>query len=354
MIMSWTKPYTNLVPTAIDTDGSIYNGTGYIYGYRLNSSGGLTENGQTISTGFIPVKAGDLIRMAGLEVMGPGYNYICFYDASFTLLGSMSWVRSSDYANGYYTQCRGIVKYAYGDGSTNFPSEKNGVNIYDNYAFTDGSQVAYFRLNGGGLDGSKMVVTVNEEIISYSGTLEIEKMLYLYIDGIEMKKLELNGVQIWQRLSVNNKILSSINTDGTIYNDGLGYKTGYRVRSGGGEAESALCTCTGFIAVNPGDVVRIAGCSFDVAVNENAINVSNSTFTNIGQLVMAGGSYGIFTTTEFQSYSYNSVVKETDGIWKWIVPPANSGVAYIRINGYNYPEPSGGRLILTINEEIPY
>ena len=32
-------PYTNLVPTSINSDGSIFNGTGYKDGYRLNSSG---------------------------------------------------------------------------------------------------------------------------------------------------------------------------------------------------------------------------------------------------------------------------------------------------------------------------
>ena len=34
-----TGSYTNQVSTSVDTDGSIFNGTGYKTGYRLNSSG---------------------------------------------------------------------------------------------------------------------------------------------------------------------------------------------------------------------------------------------------------------------------------------------------------------------------
>lgn len=53
-----------------DTDGSIYNGTGYITGHRLNSSGNLSSADSGLTTGFIPVKNGDIIRLDGFFMCG--------------------------------------------------------------------------------------------------------------------------------------------------------------------------------------------------------------------------------------------------------------------------------------------
>lgn len=77
--------YTNLVPTSIDTDGSVYNGAGYKTGYRLNSSGGETELAGAIVSGFIPYNF-EVIRAYGTanETVGNSGNYIVCYDSSFT------------------------------------------------------------------------------------------------------------------------------------------------------------------------------------------------------------------------------------------------------------------------------
>ena len=166
-----------------------------------------------------------------------------------------------------------------------------------------------------------------------------------------MRSLAIDGVEIW-RWAYKNWVPFSINADGTIYNS-TGYKDGYRVRSGGGEAAANRTTCTGFIKVSPGDIIRISGCNFGYAANTNAINVSDSSFTNIGQFTMLPANYGIFAGN-YAAYNSTSVVEEKTGVWKWIVPPADSGVAYIRVTGYNstvstYP---GENLTVTINEEI--
>ena len=41
----WKDPnhILNRVPFSVDTDGSVFNGTGYITGYRLSSNGSLKE-----------------------------------------------------------------------------------------------------------------------------------------------------------------------------------------------------------------------------------------------------------------------------------------------------------------------
>lgn len=109
----------NQLPLAIDTDGSIYNGTGYKTGYRLNSSGvekEITESyydAAVCVTGFIPVQVGDVLYLSGMEIdpaddQAGSYN-IHLYDSSFATLAYMSWANAADHVsattdgNGYIT-----------------------------------------------------------------------------------------------------------------------------------------------------------------------------------------------------------------------------------------------------------
>lgn len=170
---------------------------------------------------------------------------------------------------------------------------------------------------------------------------------YLTIPEGQVHSIQLNESTLWEK-HYTNLVCSSINADGTIYNDGQGYKEGYRIRSGGTEAEYNS-VCTGFIPVKAGDIVRLSGWDFSAAQNGNAINVSDSNFTNIGQFTMLNASYGIFLESAYSNYSYNSVIKESDSVWKWAVPPTASGVAYIRITAYNT---TGANMIVAVNEQI--
>lgn len=170
----------------------------------------------------------------------------------------------------------------------------------------------------------------------------------LTIGGVELKQLFINGIQVWKS-GYKNWARFSTESDGkTIYNGGQGYKDGYRVRSGGAEGATGTGSCTGFMPVNGGDVVRFSGWDMTVAANENAINVSNSSFTNIGQFTMLDAYYGIFQN--YTQYTSGSVVEEKTGVWKWVAPPAASGIAYIRVSGYTKGD--GSKMIVTINEEI--
>lgn len=59
--------YTNQIPISTDTNGSIYNGTGYKTESRCNSSGAVVDltggSNPPFVTGFIPCKQGDVIRL---------------------------------------------------------------------------------------------------------------------------------------------------------------------------------------------------------------------------------------------------------------------------------------------------
>ena len=145
--------YTNLLPSAIDTDGSIYNGVGWEAGYRLGSDGAPTGQNDSYLTGFIPVKFGDVVHLKNVKWqngvttgLNSGNQRVSFYDANKTHLGqtnaiglggTLSGVKD---ANGIWTQF--TVK--------NF----SGVTL-DN--------AAYFRMNCAEISGDS-IITVNEEI----------------------------------------------------------------------------------------------------------------------------------------------------------------------------------------------
>ena len=185
--------------------------------------------------------------------------------------------------------------------------------------------------------------------------MDFSKIKRFHMDGIELKSISINGVHVWT--GFKNWVRYSVESDGvTIYNGGLGYKNGYRIRSGGGEGELASSAHTGFIPVKAGDVIRIGGMNFSSAHSHgSALNVADSSFTNIGQFSMTSGQYGIFAESAYRTYGKDSVVQEKTGVWKWIVPPAASGVAYIRVSSNMYDTnkaADGSLLIVTINEEI--
>ena len=56
------------------------------------------------------------------------------------------------------------------------------------------------------------------------------------IEGIEMKEIYIGNTMIWKGGPTNLLPLTTEADGITIYNGGLGYKQGYRVRSGGAEA----------------------------------------------------------------------------------------------------------------------
>jgi hypothetical protein len=171
----------------------------------------------------------------------------------------------------------------------------------------------------------------------------------------DVYKIACNGETLWES-SYLNMVPRSTEADGTtIYNGGLGYKNGYRIRSGGAEGALTTSAHTGFIPVKGGDIIRISGGDFSSTHSHgSAMNVADSNFTNIGQFSMTSGNYGIFLSG-YSNYAGSSVVQEKTGVWKWVVPPAASGVAYIRVscNAANGGNADGSKLIVTINQEIP-
>ena len=74
----------DMIPSSIDADGTVFNGTGYKTGYKLKSTGAEAEDSRFSVTGFMPFSYGQTIfvdRFDGTESSNGG---LYFYAADFT------------------------------------------------------------------------------------------------------------------------------------------------------------------------------------------------------------------------------------------------------------------------------
>lgn len=159
----WRQSYQNRVPTSIDADGSRYKNIGYIEGYRVSSSGALSAQTGTVTTGFIAATNGDIIRMAGVRwgtSVSNGYCYIQFYDASFQNIGHIN-KYGEDSSNDNVSNISGIVDK--NKANSHILTDNKGVTTFDISFTADSKQFSYFRISATG-KGADMIVTVNEEI----------------------------------------------------------------------------------------------------------------------------------------------------------------------------------------------
>lgn len=159
----------NLVPTSTDTDGSIYNGTGYKENARLSSTGGVSGSAQngSVTTGFIEYtyKAPFIIRIKGATWLGESaldsstHWYVNLYNSSKNFLYGFNSGAVGAAGDGYKTQV--VVSYDAASGVTTFDfSNSDGYDAAIANAVRNGK---YFRLNAKG-KGADLIVTVNQEI----------------------------------------------------------------------------------------------------------------------------------------------------------------------------------------------
>ena len=141
----------NLVPSSTDSEGGIYNGTGYKDGYRLNSSGAEAALSGFAVTGFIPFTKGQTIRVGGSGITFSEYgSMLYFYDGSKTAVAQTgidyNQIGKSEYGVWVTDEANSVVCLT---PSANYPSS--------------GSESGYFRVSAKG-SGAKLVVTLDKEI----------------------------------------------------------------------------------------------------------------------------------------------------------------------------------------------
>ena len=156
--------YTNLVKTSTDTDGSVYNGTGYKDNARLSSSGGVSSSAQngSVVTGFIPFKNTDIIRIKGAtwSHRANEHFYFSLYNSSKSLITN-GYTSAETYSTDANMRSQISVVYDATTGVTTIsivdPTSNTGI------LRAAAKQASYFRINAYG-KGADLIVTVNQEI----------------------------------------------------------------------------------------------------------------------------------------------------------------------------------------------
>jgi hypothetical protein len=157
------KEFTNQVPLSTDTDGSVFNGIGYKENVRLSSSGSISGSAQngSVTTGFIPYSANDVVRIGGVEWLNTtknygGHYYINFYDSGKKF---KTYVSSQAYADTYTHVCT-ISRDENGVETFITNKEYGTSNMFLNLV----RESSYIRITAYG-KGADMIVTINEEIV---------------------------------------------------------------------------------------------------------------------------------------------------------------------------------------------
>lgn len=110
--------------------------------------------------------------------------------------------------------------------------------------------------------------------------------------------------------TVNNVIQTAVDTDGTPYNGGSGYKEGYRLNASGNETAYSEHSVSGYIPVSSGDVIRIINIGDVVGYSLYAYGY-DSGFSVVGSNIAAlnpvtsghgGYSFGFKITAANVSY----------------------------------------------------
>lgn len=191
-----TGDFTNMIDSAIDTDGSIYNGNnGYLNDarYSTTSQSVVAAPGWDL-TGYIPAKTGDTLRFHGLEFMdledtdATKRNTILMFDANFVCVGnSDNWTPTNQPSVAWSPE--------YGE---------DGDLIKLTIPTTYSSSTAYIRVCAKNITGAS-IITVNEEIVISEGvaTMSVDADGNATIAGVSFEVDEDGNATIGGDLGIN-------------------------------------------------------------------------------------------------------------------------------------------------------
>lgn len=156
--------FKNWVPYSLSSDGkTIYNTTGYKDGYRLSSSGSEKTQTDSVLTGFIPAKPGDVIRMKGVRwgsAQSSGYCYLAYYTSTGSTPVFTINKFKEDTANNNISNASNSSNIDYTTSGV-FTDEKGVTTFQIN--FKTAINYSYIRINATG-KGADMIVSINQEI----------------------------------------------------------------------------------------------------------------------------------------------------------------------------------------------
>lgn len=131
-------------------------------------------------------------------------------------------------------------------------------------------------------------------------------------------------------VSRTDVLRQSVASDGTPYNGGTGYKSGYRLNSGGNEAAASGVYCSGFIPITNAQTIEFEGISLPaipgVANSNYTIHFYNSAFTRIAKSQYQ--AHNVFLTPSIGA----GTTDDSGNYIKTFKPTGVSGLAYIRFS----------------------
>lgn len=150
--------YTNLVPTSIDSNGSVYNGVGYLDGkYMSNGAPSSSADANATITGYIQINSvsttGDVYRFKGVGEPTASHTRMAICNSSFAKITETNSFLGSALLS-FFT----LTTETASDGTTVYVVTVNDA-IRHHY-----STAQYFRFSFDGTSGSNLVITCNEEI----------------------------------------------------------------------------------------------------------------------------------------------------------------------------------------------
>ena len=163
--------YTNLIPTAVDTSGNVYNNLGYKSGTYIDNNNGTTEiaKQECWCTGLIPITNGDVIRIKYVfdrtiynDTELHYFNALCFYNADKSF-------NRFKYLNDFLDNDNNFISGRYEWSGTNFEGTLTFTfdgtsSMFDNAKYIRVSS-AYFGSSANMQTSiNNAVITINEEI----------------------------------------------------------------------------------------------------------------------------------------------------------------------------------------------
>lgn len=217
--------YTNLVPSSTDENGDIFSIKGYSNGFYIDDSGAAVAKDGFTCTGYIPVNSGDLIYIKGGTAFTSPYSNIAIFDSDYNILGTLPITGEVDEASGIY----------YLSGLVIFDSEMAP------YALTQNAK--YIRISFE-CDGKDLIVTANEKIPSSDSSDSSGS------SGSSDSSSSSGAT------SYSNIIGMSLDGNGDIYNDGLGYCDDMALDNTGAEFSKEGYCVTGYFESSKDSILR--------------------------------------------------------------------------------------------------
>lgn len=226
-------------------------------------------------------------------------------------------------------------------------TDANGTNAFNVMDGEDGSsgKSAYqsYLDTGGTLSEAQWIASLKQtelpEIVdSIEDMTDTSKVYVLKSDGM-IYGYQTTTVTTDETPAYTDLVPTSVNQDGTPYNDGLGYKSGYRINSSGVEGARDGMYVTGYIPVAANDVIRIKNHGTQTGSNNSYIGLYTESFS----------LYSLFYSNTNNSSPAYDTRPDGNGIVTVSLTGVYTSVRYIRVTSYPDSEP---RMIITKNEEI--